>query len=256
MTFWWQELRTNLARSYEDPSDQQWNPAIATLPVSERAAELFREVEDDFRAIGAGTPRWDDPHLDPDFEWGGGSAPDGWSEVTDHEKFDIVHARARAWINVLTRRGCRLTVHAVNWASDDPFLSVADRSEILTSDVDGNPELVIGFNDYVADEDGVDRVANVIIALGDPAVSLARVPDCGCDFCDYGSDVLLQQLDSLIFSVIDGFIEAQSGGRYSGYRTSFDAAGEFSGDTSHRPAMHRSRPWFPDWTPRPMQDWA
>ena len=127
----------------------------------------------------------------------------------------------------------------MNWASDDAFLSVADRSEILTSDVNGNPELVIGFNDYVADEDGVDRV-----------------PDCGCDFCDYGSDVLLQQLDSLIFSVIDGSIEAQSGGRYSGYRTSFDAAGEFSGDTFHRPALHRSRPWFPDWTPRPMQDWA
>ncbi|MBE8147067.1 hypothetical protein IOD13_16275 [Brevibacterium casei] len=50
---------------------------------------------------------------------------------------------------------------------------------ILTSDVEGNPELVIGFNDFVADDDGIDRVANVVVALGDPAVSLARVPDCG-----------------------------------------------------------------------------
>ncbi len=256
MTFWGQELRSNLARSYEDPSDQRWNPAIATLPVSERAAALFREVEEDFRATGSRTPRWEDPHLDPEFEWGGGPAPDGWSDVTDHEKFAIVHARARAWINVLARRGIRVADHPVDWASDDPFLSVADRSAILTSDVEGNPELVIGFNDFVADDDGIDRVANVVVALGDPAVSLARVPDCGCDFCDYGSDVLLQQLDSLIFSVVDGSIEAQSGGRYSGYRTSFDAAGEFSGEITHRQARHRSRPWFPDWTPRPMQEWA
>lgn len=103
MTFWGQELRSNLARSYEDPSDQRWNPAIATLPVSERAAALFREVEEDFRATGSRTPRWEDPHLDPEFEWGGGPAPDGWSDVTDHEKFAIVHARARAWINVALR---------------------------------------------------------------------------------------------------------------------------------------------------------
>ncbi|RAF02598.1 hypothetical protein DN545_36515, partial [Burkholderia multivorans] len=115
--------------------------------MSERAAALFREVEEDFRATGSRTPRWEDPHLDPEFEWGGGPAPDGWSDVTDHEKFAIVHARARAWINVLARRGIRVADHPVYWASDDPFLSVADRSAILTSDVEGNPELVIGFND-------------------------------------------------------------------------------------------------------------
>lgn len=187
----------------------------------------------------------------------GSTAPDDQADVTDHAKFDIVHARARAWINVLRRRGgsARETAE-VDWATDDPFLASADHAEVLTSGVPDNPELVIGFNDYVPDDHGVDLVANVVIALGDPAVSLARVPDCGCDFCDYGSDVLLQQLDSLIFSIVDGSVEAQSGGQYSGYRTSFDAAGELSGDAAHKPAKHRARPWFDDWSPRPMQDWA
>ncbi|MCM1010937.1 DUF6226 family protein [Brevibacterium sp. XM4083] len=257
MTFWWQELRTNLARSFDDRSDQRWNHAIATMPVSDRAAEMFRAVEDEFLLTGADTPRWDDPHRNPDFEWGRVNGPDDQADVTDHAKFDIVHARARAWINVLRRWGGSARENPeVDWATDDPFLASADHAEVITSGIPDNPELVIGFNDYVPDDHGVDLVANVVIALGDPAVSLARVPDCGCDFCDYGSDVLLQQLDSLIFSIVDGSVEAQSGGQYSGYRTSFDAAGELSGDAAHKPAKHRARPWFADWSPRPMQDWA
>jgi hypothetical protein len=51
--------------------------------------------------------------------------------------------------------------------------------------------------------DGVQD-AGLGIAIGDPAVVLVRIPDCGCDACDSGSANELDHLDHHLASIVTG----------------------------------------------------
>lgn len=55
--------------------------------------------------------------------------------------------------------------------------------------------------------------ANVVLGAGDPAVLLTRLPFCGCDACDDGSEMLLRELDEHIVAVVSGaLVHVASGG--------------------------------------------
>jgi hypothetical protein len=46
--------------------------------------------------------------------------------------------------------------------------------------------------------------AGVTLGVGDPAVCVTWIPDCGCDACDSGSQDVLDELDEYIFGVVSG----------------------------------------------------
>ena len=44
----------------------------------------------------------------------------------------------------------------------------------------------------------------VTLGVGDPAVSVTWIPDCGCDACDSGSQDVLDELDEAILGIVSG----------------------------------------------------
>jgi hypothetical protein len=46
--------------------------------------------------------------------------------------------------------------------------------------------------------------AGVTLGVGDPAVVIRWIPDCGCDACDSGSQDVLDELDEAILGVVSG----------------------------------------------------
>ena len=46
--------------------------------------------------------------------------------------------------------------------------------------------------------------AGVTLGVGDPAVAITWIPDCGCDACDSGSQDVLDELDEAIVGVVSG----------------------------------------------------
>ncbi|WP_420865007.1 DUF6226 family protein [Brachybacterium paraconglomeratum] len=47
-----------------------------------------------------------------------------------------------------------------------------------------------------------------VVGAGDPPLPVETIPDCGCDACDSGSRNLLELLDQVILSIVDGSYEA------------------------------------------------
>ncbi|SDJ48356.1 DUF6226 family protein [Streptomyces indicus] len=68
--------------------------------------------------------------------------------------------------------------------------------------------LVFGFS-------AMDGVPGTVLTLGagEPAVELARLPDCGCDACDDGSEGILESLDEVVLAVLTGTFVALDAGR-------------------------------------------
>src|SRR5690606_13735191 len=46
--------------------------------------------------------------------------------------------------------------------------------------------------------------AGVTIGVGDPAIAVCAIPDCGCDACDSGSQDVLDELDTWVGGVVRG----------------------------------------------------
>ena len=157
---------------------------------------LSGAVDDAFAATGASTPAWPDPHA-ADRE----PAQEEYSRCLDPGKYRILKARADAWVQVLTSTGLAtvelLADPAAVWRDE-----VAERLETavrLRPFRTGAVPLLFGFRplDDVAD-------AIVVLGAGDPAVLLTRLPFCGCDACDDGSEMLLRELDEHIVAVGSG----------------------------------------------------
>ena len=55
--------------------------------------------------------------------------------------------------------------------------------------------------------------AGVVLGVGDPAVCLARFPECGCDACDSGSQNELDNMDGHVFGVVRGTFRRLTKGR-------------------------------------------
>lgn len=165
--------------------------------------ELIAAVSSAFEVTAKSLPAWPDPH--------GDRSPDGeeYSRLTNPGRWRIVVARAEAWLVAIERKGLAVIERGVtvNWeATPGTMISRVDRAVPEAHDA---LALVIARNSLgeVAD-------AGVTVGVGDPAVGMAWLPDCGCDACDMGSQYELDQLDEYVLAVVTGaFRHLRSGDR-------------------------------------------
>jgi hypothetical protein len=160
---------------------------VATL------AEPLRVVDDAFAARSEGLEPWPDPHPD--------RAPleEEYSRVLDPGKWRLVPARAEAWCDGLVRLGLATLERdaAARWRRDRNPLEV--RVDRLVPHRGSALPLVLGYLAF----DGAD-INGVTIGAGDPAVEVTRVPPCGCDACDSGSQPALDAVDEHMAGVVTG----------------------------------------------------
>ncbi|WP_145951262.1 DUF6226 family protein [Micrococcus luteus] len=133
-------------------------------------ARLRGEVADRYAALALRS--WPDPHAD--------RAPsESESErESDPQRYRIVAARARLWVEVLVHRALRV---------DPP------------AGVDGAAPLWLVESLTPA---GPETLPVLHLSAGRVEDLRARFPFCGCDACDHGSDRLLDELDDAITRVI------------------------------------------------------
>ncbi len=175
------------------------------------------QAEVDRRWSGMDMPSWPDPHpgaREP--------APERYSQVTDPERYGIVHARARLWAQVLVEHGARaeqLTPRPVpDWPEGppapvdrlmrvDPPSGAAGALPLYLCETDGSEaEASSGVGNQQEDDDGRSPDTAVPpslrIAWGTTDVVLDVQPDCGCDACDCGSADLLEAVDDTVRSAL------------------------------------------------------
>ncbi|WP_432485695.1 DUF6226 family protein [Kineococcus esterisolvens] len=158
-----------------------------------------------FAVTGAGTPGWPDPHPDIDREIDAAE----YSRCLDPGKYRILAARTQAWTQALSEldlaevEAIEPTAAASAWrqgASQAHSPAHAPtRTHRLRPHQPGALPLLIDVHGF----DGLKDNA-VALGAGEPAVLLTHVPVCGCDACDDGSTVLLDQLDDAVLDVITG----------------------------------------------------
>jgi len=127
-------------------------------------------------------PRWPDPHQ-------GMASPreEEYSRLTDPGRYRVVHARVHSWVAVLEEvLGPRVEV--LDGAFDRGVRLVPVAADALP--------LVLVERDL--------PLAAVDIAIAAPDLIVDREPDCGCDACDSGSDLLLEAIDQTISQVVRG----------------------------------------------------
>ncbi len=153
------------------------------------------EVEAAFAATSIDIPRWEDPHRPPDRI----VADEEYSRVTNPARWRIIGARADAWIDALAKLGVAAVERGADprWAESPP--TVVTRTDVVTPAIEGGLPLVVCRSRI---EDVPD--AGVTLGVGDPAVLVAFLPECGCDACDSGSQDVLDHLDSYIRPIVTG----------------------------------------------------
>lgn len=148
------------------------------------------EVTRRFDAHPSGGTRWYDPHEHRDI------SDEEYSRVSEPERYAVVGARARSWIDALKalELGTAQNVEAPPWA-----YGPADARAVLVTPVTANalPVLIV-----LGSTEGTEDA--VALGVGDPAVLIGTEPFCGCDACDSGSDNLLSAIDDLFTGIIDG----------------------------------------------------
>ena len=166
-------------------------------------AELLAVVDEAFEDTGRGLAAWPDPHA------GRSPLDDEYSRVADPGKWRILGARADAWLRALAVTGVAVVERAatVRWRSTPAtVVSWADRA---VPNAVGALPLVLA-RSRIDDAEGV----GVTFGVGDPAVCVGWVPDCGCDACDFGSQPELDLVDMWARAVVLGtFRLLASGGR-------------------------------------------
>ncbi|WIM73108.1 DUF6226 family protein [Corynebacterium suedekumii] len=93
------------------------------------------------------------------------------------------------------------------------------------------------------------RAPMVEVAVADPPNPIADIPACACDACDSGSDVLIEDLDKEIFSVVDGSFLIRTEGENTATASSFGGGGWTSVDAT-RAIDTQGAPWAENWVPR------
>ncbi|WP_207390364.1 DUF6226 family protein [Rhodococcus sp. ABRD24] len=229
---WWDEYNGNLFSAVENG----WRGYVPLL--SGDMCDLLADVDNVFAVTGADTPGWPNPYKD-------GQVPneEAYERVTDPEKFLIVVARAQAWTKVLLDRGWAREASETRWAFRP--LDAGGAGTILAPTAAGAVPLVLTTHTPVDSE----HIFTVTVAAGDPAVSLASIPDCGCDACDRGSTELIKDMDQWVLSVVDGSLEVHLTEHDYSVRTSFiNQAGDVR--SIDEPTSFRAAPWPPKWRSR------
>jgi hypothetical protein len=153
-------------------------------------------VATEFATTGAATPPWPDPHLGRE-----GPRNEEYSRCLDPGKYRIVGARAEAWVTALAGLGLAVVeeVSDVTGAWRGRCGLDMNRATWLRPVRAGCLPMLVGFHHLQGVPDAV-----VHLGAGQPAVPLLSVPDCGCDACDDGSDLILEELDKHVVSVVSG----------------------------------------------------
>lgn len=146
-----------------------------------------------------GMPSWPDPHP-------GMASPDEqeYSRVSEPERYRIVHARARVWVESLGAvLGIEVEPLAPASLDENGHLGRFDRGVRLASSRPGTLPLLLLEQD-VRLPTAAASLAVLHISVVRPAVVLQMLPVCGCDACDCGSDDLLDAIDETIGNVVGG----------------------------------------------------
>lgn len=155
--------------------------------------ELLAAMRSAFAVTGAALPGWPDPH-------GGGSpADDEYSRVSNPGRYLILGARVEAWLEALTGLGLAVIERdsAPEWVAGSG--SGPSRADRVVPRAAGALSLVVARSRLGDVDDAV-----VTIGVGDPAVRVTWVPDCGCDACDAGSEWELDRLDEYLLGIVSG----------------------------------------------------
>ncbi len=146
-----------------------------------------------FAVTGAAFPGWPNPHD------GSSPADEEYSRLSNPGRYLILGARVEAWLEALTDLGLAVVERdaAPVWVqAPAPALSSVDR---VVPRAAGALPLLVG-RSRLGDVDD----AGVVLGVGDPAVCVTWLPDCGCDACDDGSDWELERLDEYLLGIVSG----------------------------------------------------
>ncbi len=158
---------------------------------------LRAATRDAFKITSLTTPAWadprpnDEPPREIDFE-----------NCEDPGKFRIIAARAEAWIAALTQTGLAEAVPVE--PSDDLWREVLEagpaiRVVRLQPKRESAVPLLFAFCWLMGEPE-----ARVVVGAGDPAVIVGILPQCECDACDVGSNLLIEDFDEAVLNVITG----------------------------------------------------
>jgi hypothetical protein len=174
---------------------------VSTRPDRRRfaAAALLSAVDEAFTRLRGDLADWPNPRP-------GGREPleEEYSRCLDPEKYQLLAARADAWVEAITTAGIgtagSVEPSSLTWQGE-PVLTPTRVTVVRGRP--GTQPIVVG----VAPSQSAEE-AFVQIGVGEPVEVLERQPDCGCDACDTGSADLLETVD-------DAFVLALSGGVYA-----------------------------------------
>ncbi|GAA1183940.1 hypothetical protein GCM10009584_27530 [Ornithinimicrobium humiphilum] len=175
-------------------------------------------------------PSWPNPHPD-----GAEAREEEYSRVTAPERYRIVHARARVWIDVLTDLLDVDTVPlpAAPLDGTEPSQGSFDRgTKLVPRRPDTLPLLLL---ERDAPQPGHQSTLAVLhISAAEPRITLMSVPDCGCDACDWGSEDLLDAIDDTVGRVVGGpFVALLGQGWFAQWHPDGGASGGTRSDTPH-----------------------
>ena len=122
-----------------------------------------------------------------------------YSRVTNPHKWQILAARADAWLAALADAGLADIEEGNTVVWEEPPRLEPNRAYRARPRAPDALPLVVAMERLEGIED-----AGVSLGIGDPAVLLLATPDCGCDACDSGSQEALDELDEHMLSVITG----------------------------------------------------
>lgn len=180
-------------------------------------------------------PAWPDPHEGLDEP-----RDDGYSLVTEPERYRIVHARARAWATSLGRLpGIDVETLAPGPIDEEGHLGPFDRGVRLTPRRLGTLPLVLLERDACPPGHGAPLPV-LHISVVQPDVTLEMIPDCGCDACDRGSADLLHVIDEAIAHIVGGPFVALRG---KGWQAQWHPGGGSSGGAGRGPQHARVMKW-------------
>lgn len=156
---------------------------------------LMVEVERAFDRVADGLARWADPHPPPERI----VADEEYSRVTNPSRWRIIGARADAWVDAVVELGLASVERAAEPRWAEAPATLVTRTDLVTPTIGGGLPLVVCRSRI---EDVPD--AGVTLGVGEPAVVITFLPDCGCDACDSGSQDVLDHVDSYIRPIVTG----------------------------------------------------
>ncbi|NPC96186.1 DUF6226 family protein [Nocardioides sp. zg-DK7169] len=168
------------------------------LPTTAAAVrDLLAAVDRAFAVIGADTPGWPDPHPDGEVD------DEEYSRYTDPGKYRILARRVEAWAEVLAERGIATTTVAPlvageekpGWLRGRRRADQIERVYRVVPRAPGGHELLCGVVIIDGEPLGLDVGVRPAGSPDEPGRCITSIPYCGCDACDDGSAMLVDELD-------------------------------------------------------------